>query len=65
LTSSASVQTSYDNQLAAACLKLQGEQAMVKFLRLWVKFSEKANKGGHSHQKTMVLYGWRLNALFE
>lgn len=46
-------------------MKLQGEQAMVKFLRLWLKFSEKANKGGQAHQKTMVLYRWRLNALFE
>jgi hypothetical protein len=64
LTSSA-VQTANDNQLAIACIRLQSEQATVKFLRLWVKFSERANRGGQGHQKTMVLYRWRLNALFD
>jgi hypothetical protein len=53
------------NEAVTAFSKIHCEKVTLKFVKLWLKFSERTDRGGASHKKCMNLYLWRLNALYD
>lgn len=60
-----SSQTVIQDKALQSWQRLNREKLILKFLNLWFNYSQRANKGGAHHKKTMGLYMWRLNALYD
>ena len=58
-------QTIFQDDNKAALIKLSNDHTALKYIRLWLIFSQRAERGGNTHKKTMGLYLWRLNALYD
>lgn len=58
-------QTVLQDDNKTALMKLSNDHTALKYTRLWLIFSQRADRGGISHKKTMGLYLWRLNALYD
>ena len=58
-------QTNIYDESKHSLTKLSNDHTALKYLRLWLIFSRRADRGGSSHKKIMGLYLWRLNALYD
>ena len=58
-------QTIFQDDNKSALIKLSNDHTALKYIRLWLIFSQRAERGGNAHKKTMGLYLWRLNALYD
>ena len=61
----ASSQTNLQDEPKNILLRLSNDHMSLKYIRLWLIFSQRAERGGISHKKIMGLYLWRLNALYD
>jgi hypothetical protein len=65
LSKSLGIQTIAEDPRVSAACRINSSAIYIKFLKLWFRTSGNSTRGTTQHSATMLLYRWRVNALYD